>query len=118
MGRWGSSIEWKTAVVVSNSPTPESVEADLIDALTYEDDQWLWEPVWVLKNKHPDLPEAAKVGLADQRRVTLWRGQWPGGIVEPLSEADRDRIAVEEAPWSDPESTDLLVIIQIASKLA
>jgi hypothetical protein len=110
-------------VVASDSPTPETVEADLFDVLTYEDDQWLWEPVWLLNGKYPNLPESEKVGLArqvvlglaEQQRVTLWRGQWPGGIVEPLNEVDRQRIEGEEAPWTDPEGTDLQVIIQIAS---
>ena len=109
--------------MASDPPNPESVEADLVDALTHEDDQWLWEPVWVLNSRYPDLPESEKVGLArhvvlglaEQQRVTLWRGQWPGGIVEPLTEADRQRIEGEDAPWTDPEGTDLLVVIQIAS---
>ena len=110
----------------TDGPTSESVKADLLEALTFEDDQWLWEPVWAINAKYPELQVAEKVGLArqvvlglaDQRRVTLWRGLWPGGTVEPLSEPDRFRIAVEEPPWYDPEATDLLVVIQIASKPA
>jgi hypothetical protein len=103
-------------------PTADSVEIDLIDALTYEDDKWLWEPVRTLNNKYPYIRTTEKVGLArqvvlrlaEQKRVTLWRGQWPSGISGPLSKADRERIAVEDSPWSDPEGTDLLVIIQLA----
>jgi hypothetical protein len=64
--RWGTSI-WKTPVVASDSPDSESVEASLIGALTYEDDQWLWEPVWVLNTSHPDFPVAEKVGLVVRR---------------------------------------------------
>jgi hypothetical protein len=92
--------------------------------LTSEDDQWLWEPVWTLNPEHPEAAEAEKValvrqvvlGLAEQNRVTLWRGQWPDGIVEPLSDEGRERIATEVPPWNIPECTDQLVIIQIASK--
>ena len=109
--------------MAGDPPNPESVEADLIDALTHEDDQWLSEPVSLLNSKYPDLPELEKIelarqavlGLVEQERVTLWRGQWPGGIVEPLTETDWQRIEGEEAPWTDPEGTDLLVVIQIAS---
>ena len=79
--------------MASDSPTPETVEADLIDALTYEDDHWLWEPIWILSGRYPNLTESEKVGLArqvvlglaQQQRVTLWKGQWPDGSVEPLT---------------------------------
>ncbi len=108
--------------MASESPTAGSVEADLLDALTYEDDQWLWEPVWILNSKYPAFPTPEKIalarrvvlGLAAQSRVTLWRGQWPSGISGSLSDEDIERITVEDAPWSDPESTDLLIIIQLA----
>jgi len=109
-------------VVASDSPTPGPVEADLVDALTYEDDQWLWEPVWNLNAKYSAFPTAEKIvlarrvvpGLAAARRVTLWRGQWPSGISGPLSTSDIERITVEDPPWSNPEGTDLLVIIRLA----
>jgi hypothetical protein len=109
--------------VASSLPTPESVEADLIDALTFEDDQWLWEPVWNLTSKYPELTESEKValarqavlGLAERGRVTLWRAQWADGIIGPLSDSDRDRIRTEIPPWTASESTDLQVIIQIAT---
>ena len=109
--------------MVSESPTPDSVEADLIDALTYEDDQWLWEPVWRLNGKYPDIPIADKVGVARQvvlglaadERVILWRGEWPGGIAGPLGKEELERISTEDSPWSDPEGTDLRVIVQLAT---
>jgi hypothetical protein len=111
-------------VVGSESPTVGSVETDLIDALTHEDDQWLWEPVWSLNSKYPAFPTAEKValvrrvvlGLVAQKRVTLWQGQWPSGISGPLSTQGIERIAVEDPPWSDPEGTDLRVIVQLAER--
>jgi hypothetical protein len=112
-------------LVASDLPTPESVQADLVDALTYEDDQWLWEPVWVLNAHYPDFPVVDKVGLvrrvvlglANQGRLTLWKGDWTTGAAVPLSDPDRLRIEVEDAPWHDPQETDLAVVIRITSQL-
>jgi hypothetical protein len=133
--RFGVRFGCKTKRV-AELPTSDAVKADLVEALTHEDDQWLWEPVWRLNTEYPDTPRAAQVGnfsdhlwgvsgdrrqglvcevvlgLESQHRVTLWQGQWPSGPTQPLSGENHQRILSEDAPWVDPEGTDLLVIIR------
>jgi hypothetical protein len=106
---------------VIDLPTVDSVEAELMDALKHEGDQWLWEPVWSLNRKCPDIVTNAKVGLVrhvvlgleSRDQVTLLRGEWPPGRTDPLSQVDHERILVEDPPWADPDGTDLLVVIRL-----
>ena len=39
----------------------------------------------------------------------LWRGEWPGGPVALLTEAEMRTLATEDACWHDPATASLLV---------
>ena len=47
-------------------PSHETVQQELLHLLRYEDDQWLWEPVWELNTSYPDSPLVEKVALVRQ----------------------------------------------------
>jgi hypothetical protein len=101
-------------------PSRELTAERLLDCLHFEDDQWLWEVVWALNARCPKAGQDEKVGLARQAvfelladgLIELWRGEWPGGPVEPLSPAQIERLRVDPMPWYDPEHTELLVVIR------
>jgi hypothetical protein len=103
-------------------PSQDEVIERLLDALRYEDDQWLWEIVWVMNTNHPDAPNADKVALARQvvlglakgQIVELWRGEWPNGAVALVNDEELERLQVEDPPWFDPEDADLLVVIRLS----
>jgi hypothetical protein len=100
-------------------PSPER----LVFLLTGElesDDFPLWEFVWNLNTLAPSVPLADKIGLA-RRAVSLlvgqydmWRGEWPGGPVAPLTDSDLQVLAENDEPWHDPEHATLLVWLRQA----
>lgn len=93
-----------------------------LDRLTYllsadlqGNDLPLWEIVWTLNVLAPAAPLGEKIRLA-RRAVSvmvghndLWRGEWPGGPVAPLTESELVTLAKDDAPWHDPEHATLLV---------
>ena len=90
----------------------------LMSAELEEDDLGLWEVVWHLNTTAPAAPLEEKVQLA-RRAVSvlmgqhdLWRGEWPGGPVTPLSERETQALASDDAAWHDPEHATLLVWIR------
>jgi hypothetical protein len=94
----------------------------LVATLRSSGDQWLWEMVWRLNDEFPALEVGTKVALVRQAvlgltlkaGIELWRGQWPTGPVAPLSQEEMARILAEDAPWHDPENSDLLIVVQVA----
>ena len=103
-------------VPTANSDLP-SVDR-LIELLSIDlqsDDVPLWEVVWTLNTLAPAAPLDEKIRLA--RRVVarlmshteLWRGEWPGGPVAPVTESEVQALAHDDAPWHDPEHATLLV---------
>lgn len=103
-------------------PTSPSIEAYLLDVLTYEDDQWLWEVVWHLNAEFPEESLTAKVRLARQTvlamqrdgRIVLWRGEWPSGAVEPLTPEAVVQLLTDNLPWFNPQHASCLVVIGLA----
>jgi hypothetical protein len=103
---------------------PNDAESNLLDALRFEDDQWLWEVVWALNGRFPLHSLAERVAVAREvvlrlyRRgdVELWRGLWPDGAAEPLGPEAVGALAVEDLPWRDPEHAGILVVIRRRTK--
>ena len=102
--------------------TAEATAAILLDAVTYEIDQGLWEIVWTLNGLFPGEPLASKIGLAREAvrlldaKIELWRGAWPEGPLEPLTEAEADSLAADDLPWYNPEGASLLVWVRLADR--
>ena len=103
-------------------PSVEQMSERFTEKLQTAGDQWLWEMVWSLNKEFPAVEVGAKVVLARQvvlaltlkAGIELWRGNWPTGPVAPLSQEEMARILAEDAPWHDPEQSDLLVVVQKA----
>lgn len=103
-------------------PSPEEVSSRLLETLRTDGDQWLWEMVWGLNREFPSVPVEEKVALARQvvmaltlqAKIELWRGQWPTGPVSPLTQQEMAHVLAASAPWHDPESADLMVVIEAA----
>jgi hypothetical protein len=99
---------------------PNDVESNLLDALRFEDDQWLWEVVWALNGRFPLRPLPEKVAVArevvlrlcQRGDVELWRGLWPDGATEPLGPEAVNALTIEDLPWHDPEHAGTLVVIR------
>jgi hypothetical protein len=100
-------------------PEPAEVRAYLLDALHFEDDQGLWEPVWWLNTRSPDLDRASKVSLVrsvvlsllEEGLIELRRTTSPPDEGTPVTRDELDRLRSGDPPWYDPERTDLLVTI-------
>ena len=106
-------------------PDVDEVRNALLDALRYEGDQWLWEPVWVLNGSHPGSALDAKISLVqrvilaliDERLVELWLS--PGWPVNPTVRLATDRwteLVGDSAAWSDPEHAALLVQVRLVKQ--
>jgi hypothetical protein len=102
------------AVTASGLPSPDRL-AFLLAGNLQEDDVPLWEIVWHLNREAPTASLDQKIRLA--RRVLplladeydLWRGEWPGGPVAPMSAAEIQAMATDDACWHDPENASILV---------
>lgn len=80
-----------------------------------DDDLPLWEIVWHLNRLAPSASLDDKIRLS-RRAVSvlvghndLWRGEWPGGPLAPLTQSETQTLASDEAAWHDPEHATLLV---------
>jgi hypothetical protein len=100
-------------------PSPERLVFLLTDELE-GDDFPLWEFVWNLNTLAPLAPLTDKIRLA-RRAVSLlvgqydlWRGEWPGGPVAPLTESEMQILGNNNDPWHDPERATLLVWLRQA----
>jgi hypothetical protein len=102
--------------------TAAATAAFLLDDVTYEDDQGLWEIVWTLNGQFPDKPLACKVELAREAvrllgpKIELWRGRWPEGPLEPLTEAEADSLVADDLPWYDPERASQLIWVRLPGR--
>ena len=82
------------------------------------DDLPLWEIVWTLNTLAPTAALEDKIRLARRAasvlvgQYDLWRGEWPGGPVAPLTHSETETLASEDTPWYDPERATLLVWIR------
>lgn len=82
------------------------------------DDLPLWEIVWTLNTLAPTAALEDKIRLARRAASVLvgqhdlWRGEWPGGPVAPLTQSETEALASEDTPWYDPERATLLVWIR------
>jgi hypothetical protein len=92
--------------------------AYLISGDLQSGDLGLWEVVWTLNTLAPRAPLSEKIRLA-RRAVSsllghqdLWRGEWPGGPIAPLTADDKHTLARDDTPWHDPEHATLLVWIR------
>jgi hypothetical protein len=103
-------------VPTANSSLP-SVDR-LIGLLSVDlesDDVPLWEVVWTLNTLAPAASVDEKIRLARRvvarlmSRTELWRGEWPGGAVAPVTDSEMRALAHDDAPWHDPEHATLLV---------
>ena len=106
-------------------PSSELIKSALLDALRYEDDQWLWEPVWVLNSSHPGVSTDAKIKavrvvvqeLLDEGLVSLYLSAgWPTEGVRPLTSAEMVTVAGDSAVWSDPTVAAMLVQIKLMNR--
>lgn len=106
-------------------PSSELIKSALLDALLYEDDQWLWEPVWGLNSTHPGVTVEAKVAvvrvvvqeLLDEGLVSLYLSPgWPTEGVLPLTSAEIATLAGDSAVWSDPTTAAMLVQIKLTNR--
>jgi hypothetical protein len=101
----------------SNLPSVDQL-VYLISGDLQDDDIGLWEVVWTLNTLAPAAPLDEKVRLARYAvsrllgHYALWRGDWPGGPVAPLTEEEKQTLAHYDAPWHDPERATLLVWIR------
>jgi hypothetical protein len=101
-------------------PEPDDVRDRLLDVLRHEDDQGLWEVVWVMNAEGCAAPIEKKVQLARDvvlkllvgGEVELWRVTWPATTANLLTPDELHRLALEDAPWFDPANCDLLVEIR------
>lgn len=104
-----------------------NTELPSVDRLVYlisgdlqSDDVGLWEVVWTLNRLAPAAPLNQKIRLARHAVATLlgqhdlWRGEWPGGPVALLTEAEKQALAHDDTPWHDPEHATLQVWIREA----
>lgn len=87
----------------------------LMSAELQDDDLPLWEIVWHLNRLAPSASLDDKIRLS-RRAVSvlvghndLWRGEWPGGPLAPLTQSETQTLASDEAAWHDPEHATLLV---------
>lgn len=102
------------AVTASDLPSPERL-AFMLAGYLQEDDLPLWEIVWHLNRDAPAVPLNEKIRLARRAlpllsdEYDLWRGEWPGGPVERMSEAGIRAMETEDTCWHDPESASVLV---------
>jgi hypothetical protein len=113
--------------VVAKGGLPDRavVRDRLLDALQYEDDQWLWEVVWWMNVDYPHLKLQEKIVLARAVVTDLLAegvvelrisAGWPQSAdIEPTV-AQRAAIMAEDAAWFDPEHADLLVQIRLVPK--
>lgn len=98
-------------------PLQDDLRQELMDDLHYEDDQGLWEVVWLLNTKAPEVTRDEKIalaravifGLLDEGRIELRQVTWPEHDGRLLNEVEVARLHHDDAPWFDPEATDLLV---------
>lgn len=104
---------------------PANAELPSVDRLAYlisgdlqSDDVGLWEVVWTLNTLAPAAPLDEKIRLARHAVSSLlghhdlWRGEWPGGPIALLTEAEERALAHDDTPWHDPEHATLLVWIR------
>ena len=107
--------------MIADLPAPDAVRDRLLDALRHEDDQGLWEVVWVMNGQGCAAPVEMKVQLArdvvlkllGEGRVELWHVTWPGTTARELTPDELRRLTSEDAPWCDPANCDLLVEIRL-----
>jgi hypothetical protein len=98
-------------------PPADEVRDHLLADLRFEDDQGLWEVEWSLHAQCPNADLASRIELA--RRVVLGlleasvvvgrRVDWGSFDGPLLTGGELERLRHEDAPWHDPEGTDLLV---------
>lgn len=90
----------------------------LLSGNLQSDDLPLWEIVWTLNTLAPTAALEDKIGLARRAasvlvgQYDLWRGEWPGGPVAPLTSSETEILVSEDAPWYDPDRATLLVWIR------
>ncbi|MCR1781908.1 hypothetical protein KVF89_05115 [Nocardioides carbamazepini] len=90
----------------------------LLSGELQSDDLPLWEIVWMLNALAPAALLDDKIRLARHAasvlvgQYDLWRGEWPNGPVAPLTEAELQTLATDDAVWHDPEHATLLVWIR------
>jgi hypothetical protein len=103
-----------------------SSELPSVDRLAYllsadleDDDLGLWEVMWTLNTLAPAAPFDDKIRLAKHAvsslvggQYELWRGEWPGGPVAPLTEGEQQLLAHDDVSWHDPDHATLLVWIR------
>ena len=93
------------------------MRSELLDDLRYEDDQGLWEVVWTLNTRCPEVDLASKIALArtvvfslfEDGLVELRQGGWPHNEGAALTEREIARLRHDDTPWNGPLETDLLV---------
>lgn len=100
-------------------PSPERLVFLLTDEME-SDDFPIWEFVWTLNTMAPSASLTDKIRLARHAvslvvgQYDLWRGDWPGGPVTPLTESEMQTLANNDEPWHDPERATLLVWLRQA----
>jgi len=107
-----------------SDPSADALRADLLDSLTYEGAQALWEVAWRLDCSlgQPASVIAAKVELA--RRVTLGlleRGEievwlidsWPPASYTPVAAGEFLTEQVDDLLWFAPDTARLLYEVRL-----
>lgn len=103
-------------------PSESAVRTSLLDSLCYEDDQWLWEPVWQLNDSNPDVAIALKTefvkrvvrGLLDDKSVELWASPgWPDNADRRLDERGEMDVWADANAWQDPDHATVLIQIRL-----
>jgi len=97
----------------------ERCTREFLNDLRYEDDQQLHELVGLLDYMCPnvsldlkiDLARTIVFGLLADNLVQLVHGPWPE-YGPALTATDLERLRHEDAPWHDPEATDLRVEVR------
>ncbi len=78
--------------------------------LAIEDYAGLWEAVWDLNSRRPQLPESENRRVAEETlrelvragQVTLFRSREPYEDVTPISAAESDEVLADRENWLEP----------------